>query len=65
MLRWRRADGGIVPLHDFLPTAEETGLIVPIGAMVLDKVAKTIGRMVYNRARPFAQRECQPLGEAV
>lgn len=42
LLRWRRADGGIVPLHDFLPTAEETGLIVPIGAMVLDKVQKQL-----------------------
>ena len=26
LIRWRRPDGNIVPLPDFLPTAEETGL---------------------------------------
>jgi Amt family ammonium transporter len=38
LLRWRRNDGTTVPLHDFLPTAEETGLIVPVGSFVLNEV---------------------------
>jgi diguanylate cyclase (GGDEF)-like protein/PAS domain S-box-containing protein len=38
LLRWRRPDGNLVPLHDFLSTAEETGLIIPIGFFVLEQV---------------------------
>ncbi len=49
LLRWRRPDGSIVPLGDFLPTAEETGLILPIGSFVLDEVSRQLeawGEMV-------------------
>ena len=42
LLRWQRPDGGIVPLKDFLPTAEETGLILPIGFFVLDQVLRQL-----------------------
>jgi diguanylate cyclase len=37
-----------VPLQDFLPTAEETGLIVPIGAFVLDQVAKQLNHWLVT-----------------
>jgi diguanylate cyclase (GGDEF)-like protein/PAS domain S-box-containing protein len=43
LLRWRRPDGSIVPLQDFLPAAEETGLIVPIGFFVLEQVTTQLG----------------------
>jgi diguanylate cyclase (GGDEF)-like protein/PAS domain S-box-containing protein len=42
LLRWRRADGEFVPLQDFLPTAEETGLVVPIGLFVLEQVCRQL-----------------------
>lgn len=42
LLRWRRSDGELVPTQDFLHTAEDTGLIVPIGLFVLEKVCSQL-----------------------
>ncbi len=35
LLRWRTADGSMIAPSDFVPLAEETGLIVPIGEWAL------------------------------
>ena len=42
LLRWRAEDGTFVPAQDFLSTAEQTGLIVPIGQFVLEQACSQL-----------------------
>jgi diguanylate cyclase (GGDEF)-like protein len=46
LLRWRHPEYGIVSPEEFIPIAEETGLIVPIGEWI---VASAIGQMAAWR----------------
>ncbi|HEX5203316.1 MAG TPA: bifunctional diguanylate cyclase/phosphodiesterase [Actinoplanes sp.] len=38
LIRWTRSDGTVVPPADFVPVAEDTGLIVELGAWIIDTV---------------------------
>ena len=42
LARWRHPDGDVVPPSVFIPIAERTGLIIPIGARVLDEACQRL-----------------------
>ncbi|MEM7307058.1 MAG: GGDEF and EAL domain-containing protein [Planctomycetota bacterium] len=44
LLRWLNPERGLVSPGDFVPVAEETGLITPIGSWVLDEACRTSRR---------------------
>jgi EAL domain-containing protein (putative c-di-GMP-specific phosphodiesterase class I) len=48
LARWRQADGGMVAPDQFIPLAERSGLIVPLGLSVLAQACDQLG--AWNRA---------------
>ena len=55
LLRWQRTDGELSQPDEFIPLAEETGLVVPIGEWVLREAAWQAARWQRARGdgRPF------------
>ena len=42
LLRWRHPERGVIPPLEFIPIAEDTGLIRPIGLRVIDMACATV-----------------------
>ena len=57
LARWTRSDGRVVPPSEFIPVAEETGLIVPLTCFVL--------REACRRGAAWQRQFGRPLGLSV
>lgn len=45
LLRWRHPDKGLLPPKQFIPIAEESGLIIPIGYWTISQALQDLARM--------------------
>ncbi|MBW8185781.1 putative bifunctional diguanylate cyclase/phosphodiesterase [Shewanella nanhaiensis] len=55
LIRWKK-DGRLISPLSFIPVAEETGIIIPIGRWVIEEACKTLRewKIKYNFALPIA-----------
>ena len=56
LVRWRREDGSYTPPDRFIPIAEETGLIIPLGEQILQIAAAQVSEWInaHNLNIPVA-----------
>jgi len=58
MVRWRHPTRGMVPPEEFMPLAEQTGLIVPLGKRVIDLVcADLVALRAQHLALPYVSMD--------
>lgn len=42
LVRWRHAERGLIPPLDFIPLAEDTGLIIPLGKWIMTEAVRQV-----------------------
>jgi len=53
LIRWNHPVRGLVPPDDFIPVAEQTGLIVPIGQWIIKQVCSDLALLQVNNPEYF------------
>lgn len=53
LIRWIHPDLGVISPVDFIPVAEETGLVLPIGEWIIKSAASTIKKWRSTNAPPL------------
>ncbi len=62
LIRWQRPDGRIIAPKDFIPIAEETGLIIPIGDWVIHEACEQLRQWKREHIdRPWISVNVSPL----
>jgi len=56
LIRWKHPERGLVPPNDFIPLAEETGMILPMGQWILAEACKQVAgwQQAFPRAEPLS-----------